>query len=392
MHRTKKQKNNNRVIDSYIDSKFNKVSDNNYNYVLKPTFPSTLSMNEIIVIKPTSNNQKAKKFPNAFIAYRNALIKENCFRKINLPPMCQLSKIASRYWNKEPENVKDFYRKISEKAKFLYKQNEIQIVFDKHVNEIEGNEQVSRMTNIINIADLDYAQGIEDPVENIIYTRNSTSPIEHTSASVMNSFHDSNAINSLQTGLQLFENKYRMNEVPIDQEDIILFTPPRVDSKFVDNTQGIEEDLVENIIYTQNSTSWYLPIEDDFASVMNSSLGGNAINSSQECFSNCNFFEDPNRMNEIANDQEYIRILECKNVQFSPLRVNTDYVNYTQGIEVPVEDIIFTPNSIDYPTCNIFDQEYGMEHKFTDNQESRQISTCGEDSDYANYEFFPLKT
>ncbi|CAI2191735.1 8601_t:CDS:1 [Funneliformis geosporum] len=319
MPKTRKQKNNNRVINSY--AKFNKVGDDNdnYNYVFKPTFPSSLTINEIIsVIKAPSNNKKAKSFPNSFITYKKALIKENRIRNIKLPPMEQLSKVASCYWNKEPENVKEFYRNLSEDAKSLYKQNEIQIVFDKHMNEVEETGQVSHMTSMIN----------------------------------------------------------------------------KADSIYVNYTQGLE-DPIENIIYTQNSTSGYLQIEDDFASVMNSSLGGNSNNSSQESFSNCNFFEYPNRMNEVAYDQEYIRILECENVQLSPLRINTDYVNYTQGIEVPVEDIIFTPNSIDYPTCNIFDQEYGMEHMFNDfvfienNQGSRQISTCDENSDYVNYEFFP---
>ncbi|CAI2165284.1 8577_t:CDS:2 [Funneliformis geosporum] len=123
MPKTIKQKNYNRVINSNIDSKFDRETNNgddNYNYVLKPTFPSRLSMNEIIgVIKSPSNNKKAKTFPNAFIAYKIALIKENRIRNIKLPPMGQLSKIASCYWNKESENVKEVYRKLSEDAKSL---------------------------------------------------------------------------------------------------------------------------------------------------------------------------------------------------------------------------------------------------------------------------------
>ncbi|SRR6266540_7524268 len=49
--------------------------------------------------------------------------------------MGQLSKIAKNSWNKESQNVKDFYNKLSEDAKSLYRQNTIQIVLDKHMNE-----------------------------------------------------------------------------------------------------------------------------------------------------------------------------------------------------------------------------------------------------------------
>ncbi|CAG8666406.1 3017_t:CDS:1 [Funneliformis mosseae] len=307
MPKIRKPTNNN------LDSKFNKretnIGDESYNYVHKPTFPSSLSLNDIIsVIKAPNNNKKAKTFPNAFITYKKALIKENRNRNMKLPPMGQLSKIASYYWNKEPENVKEFYKKLSEDAKSFYKQNTIQIVFDKHV------EEVSRMTSVISGTDLNY----------------------------------------------------------------------------VNHTQDIK-DSVENIIYTQNSTSVYLPIEDNSASVMNLFLDNNYINSSQATFPNSNFFEDPYLMNQVPNDQEYIRMLEYESVHFSPLQFDSDYVNITQGFEVPVEDIIFTPNSYlpieDYSTCN--NREYGMEHIFTDlllvENNQKSISTYGADSNYINY-------
>ncbi|CAG8658899.1 14838_t:CDS:1 [Funneliformis mosseae] len=294
------------IIKSNINSKLN-IGDGSFNNILKPTFPSTLSINEIIsVIKAPNNIKKAKTFPNAFITYKKALIKENHNKNIKLPPMGQLSKVASYYWNEEPENVKEFYRKLSEKAKSFYKQNVIQIVFDKNMIEVE---ETSRVTSVIN----------------------------------------------------------------------------KADSNYVNNIQGIE-DPVDNIIYTQNSTSVYLPIEDNSASGMSFFPDNNYINSSQASFPNSNFFEDRYLMNQIPNDQEYIKTLECERIQFSP---DSDYFNYIQGIEVPGEDIIFTPNSylpIDYSACNLFDREYGMEHNFTDfvlvenNQES--VSIYGTDSDY----------
>ncbi|CAG8680726.1 4589_t:CDS:2 [Funneliformis caledonium] len=291
MPKIRKPTNNN------FDSKFNKreinIGDESHNYVHKPTFPFSLSLNNIIsVIKAPKNNKIAKTFPNAFITYKKALIKENRNRNIKLPPMRHLSKITSCYWDEEPENVKEFYKKLSEDAKSFYKQNTIQIVFDKHV------EEGSRMTSVISGTDLNYIQDIKDPVE--------------------------------------------------------------------------------NIIYTQNSTSVYLPIEDNSASF-------------QATFPNSNFFEDPYLMNQVSNDQEYIRMLEYESVHFSPLQFDSDYVNITQGFEVPVEDIIFTLNSYlpieDYSTCN--NREYGMEHIFTDfllvENNQKSVSTYGADSNYINY-------
>ncbi|CAG8614492.1 2914_t:CDS:2, partial [Funneliformis mosseae] len=227
------------------------------------------------VIKAPKNNKKAKTFPNAFIAYKKALIKENRNRNIKLPSMRQLSKIASCYWKEEPENVKAFYSKLSEDAKSLYKlENPIQILFDKNMNEVE----VSRVINKADSNYVNYIQGNEDPVENM-----------------------------------------------------------------------------------QNSTIGYLPIEDNSASVMNFFLDNNYINRSQASFPNSNFFEDPYLMNQVPNDQVYIKKLECENVQFPPLHVDSDY---TQGFE------------------------YGMDHIFTDfvsvENNLKNVSAYGTDSNYIN--------
>ncbi|CAI2181905.1 11255_t:CDS:1 [Funneliformis geosporum] len=263
MPKSIKQKNNNRVINSNIDSKFNKktnIGGDNFNYVLKPTFPSNLTINEIIsVIKAPSNNQKAKTFPNAFIAYKKALIKENRIKNIKLPPMGKLSKIASYYWDEEPEIVKKFYKKLSEDAKSLHKQNGIQIIFDKRMNEVEESGQVSRVTSEISRSDCDYVNYTQDPDEYIINTQNSTSgylPIGDYSASIHNSFLDNNTINSSQSSFNngnFFEDTYRMNEVPIDQEDI---RTPRV-ANHVNYTQDIED--------TNFMPNTYLPLEDSSA-------------------------------------------------------------------------------------------------------------------------------
>ncbi|CAI2161837.1 3306_t:CDS:1 [Funneliformis geosporum] len=249
--------------------------------------------------------------------------------------MGQLSKLASCYCDNEPENVKEFYRKLSEDAKSLYKQtkqNEIQILFDKNMNELEEIR--------------------ENPVENIIYTQNSTSGFEDNSASL----DSHNFINSFQPNFPnstFFEYPYRMNEVTNDQEFIrmleyesVQFTPLQVDTDYLNYTQGIK-DPVENIIYTQTSTPGFENNSASLMNLMNSFLDSrNFISSFQTSFPNSNFFENPYRMNEVANDQEYIRMLECENVQFSPLQV-----------EVPIEDIIVSTcgaasDCINYPVEN----------------------------------------
>src|SRR6266498_4446220 len=123
-----KQKNNKRV----------NISDKNSNTDIKPVFPSTLTTNDLIenaLKSDTPNKRKAKTLPNAFIAYRMALIKEYRNKNIKLPPMGQFSKIAKSSWNRETQNVKDFYNKLAEDAKHLYKQSTIQIVLDNYMDE-----------------------------------------------------------------------------------------------------------------------------------------------------------------------------------------------------------------------------------------------------------------
>ncbi|CAG8614463.1 2912_t:CDS:1 [Funneliformis mosseae] len=286
MPKIRKPTNNNRIIKSDIDSKLNFGNDG-FNYILKPTIPSTLTINEIVsVIKAPNNNKKAKTFPNAFIAYKKALIKENRNRNIKLPPMRHLSKITSCYWDEEPENVKEFYKKLSEKAKSLYKlENPIQILFDKHMDEVE---KVSRVTGVNNKADSNYIQDIEDPVENIIYTQNSTSdlPIEDNSASVMNFLLENNYINSSQANFvnnNFFEDPYIMNQVHNDQVYI---------SDYVNFTQGIDD-----LTFTHS----YLPTED---------------------YSSCNLFDREYEMEHIFTD---FALVENNQESVSTYGTDSDY-------------------------------------------------------------------
>src|SRR5688572_31510187 len=129
MHKTSLKQKNNKRAD---------INGNNFNTDIKPKCPPILTINDLIknaLKSDTPNKRKPKTFPNAFIAYRMALIKEYRNKKVKLPPMGQLSKIAKTSWDEESQNVKDFYNKLVEDAKALYKQNTIQIVLDDHMNE-----------------------------------------------------------------------------------------------------------------------------------------------------------------------------------------------------------------------------------------------------------------
>ncbi|CAG8692761.1 3738_t:CDS:1 [Funneliformis caledonium] len=101
--------------------------------------------------------------------------------------MSQLSKIATRSWDKESQDIKDCYNKLVEDAKSLYKQNNVQIVFDKHMNEVENNQKS---------AESDYAKrDIEIfSFENTTFTQNSASGFLPTQESTIDvhSFHYNN--------------------------------------------------------------------------------------------------------------------------------------------------------------------------------------------------------
>ncbi|GBB85184.1 hypothetical protein RclHR1_11740003 [Rhizophagus clarus] len=121
-----------------IETNVSRHNSNESHTDIKPSFPSTLTINELI--KNSNMNNKPKLFPNAFIAYRMALIKEYRIKNLKLPSMGEVSKIARNYWNVESENVKDFYESLVKDAKLIYKQNNLQIILDKHMNNYAENK------------------------------------------------------------------------------------------------------------------------------------------------------------------------------------------------------------------------------------------------------------
>ncbi|CAG8722837.1 12923_t:CDS:2 [Funneliformis mosseae] len=164
---------------------------------------------------------------------------------------------------------------------------------------------------------------------------------------------DAKSLYKLENPIQILFDK-NMNKVEV------LHIINKVDSNYVNYTQG-NENPVENM---QNST-----------------IG----------FPNSNFFEDLNLINQIPNNQVYIKKLECENVQFSSLHIDSDYI---QVFEVSVKDIIFTSLNFyllieeDYYICNFFDREYGMDYIFTNfisvENNLKNVSTYGINSKYIN--------
>ncbi|CAG8645762.1 7068_t:CDS:1 [Funneliformis caledonium] len=236
------KKNKHHIASLNINSNFNENNsksnrethfiDNDSNKVLtdiKPTFPPILTTYDLI---KNANNGKAKILPNAFIAYRMALNREYRIKNAKIPPAGQFSKIAKESWNNESQNVKDYYNKLVEEAKKLFKQNTIQIVFDKHMNDVGNNQESGQIpslqtTNLICDSDSDnanYAQK-EAPVENLICTQDSSSvylptlPTEDPSISDVNSLFDGFSQVSYARN-NFFVDPYGIHSVPNEQEHI----------------------------------------------------------------------------------------------------------------------------------------------------------------------------
>ncbi|GBC02574.1 hypothetical protein RclHR1_00470004 [Rhizophagus clarus] len=149
--RQKNHKHNTSSVDNNIeagnsnlkdDKKNNNNNKKNQNYLidndladLKPSFPTTITMKDLI--RNAVNSYSRRSLPNAFFAYRMALINEYRIKNRKLPRMGEISKIAKSFWDLEPEYVKESYKTLTRDAKSLYKQN--QIVLDKNMNYIKHN-------------------------------------------------------------------------------------------------------------------------------------------------------------------------------------------------------------------------------------------------------------
>jgi len=89
------------------------------NHDVRPSFPPKISAKDLI---PTEcSKAETVRIPNAFIAYRMALVRELKSKKVACH-RSNVSSLASRLWAQEPENVKDTYRKMATDAQMMHNQ------------------------------------------------------------------------------------------------------------------------------------------------------------------------------------------------------------------------------------------------------------------------------
>lgn len=91
------------------------MSCQTYNTIIKITlpFPPTIKVSDIVDRrKPCKVKSKG---PNAFLIYRKAFLEHLSHLKYNLK-MTDVSKLVSKYWECETNDVKDAYRKISKEV------------------------------------------------------------------------------------------------------------------------------------------------------------------------------------------------------------------------------------------------------------------------------------
>ncbi|CAG8675450.1 14646_t:CDS:1, partial [Funneliformis mosseae] len=198
--------------DPMLNIESNIISSNIVLVELKPSFPPTLTTEELIknaIKSNASNNSKIKTLPNAFIAYRMALQKEYYKNIIKLPPMGQLSIIAKNSWDKESQDVKNFYNNLAKEARFLYKQNTFQIIFDKRMNEVENDQGIGQVaplhvTGEIFATDLGYANSTQTKdVETMFDVQNSSNgslKIEDSTVDSMDSCFNNGSTSISQVG------------------------------------------------------------------------------------------------------------------------------------------------------------------------------------------------
>ncbi|RIA80524.1 hypothetical protein C1645_838547 [Glomus cerebriforme] len=166
MSKTSLKQKSRKFINSNIDTISESSSNNALANNIKPSFPSTLTINDLI--KNTNKNNKQNSIPNPFIVYRMALIKEYRIKNRKLPPMSEVSKIAKDFWKFEPMHVKDFYKSLVKDAKSIFKQNNIQIIYDKNMNYtnyVENSQEgydAERQLEVAN-ENLNSIVSVEDP-------------------------------------------------------------------------------------------------------------------------------------------------------------------------------------------------------------------------------------
>ncbi|CAG8585705.1 6301_t:CDS:2, partial [Funneliformis caledonium] len=137
--------------------------------ILKPTFPPTLTIDEIMPKYVNNKSNKSIIFPNAFIIYRMALLKE--YRKENIKPPS-----------------------MAEDVKSNVKKNKLQITFDKNMNEVGESGQVLHSKDLSFGADYANHNQIKD--NEAQYSLSGFLTIEDSTVDAMDPSDNGSVINS----------------------------------------------------------------------------------------------------------------------------------------------------------------------------------------------------
>ncbi|RIA88413.1 hypothetical protein C1645_774878 [Glomus cerebriforme] len=93
----------------------------NNSELVRPPFPPVITAQDLIPTDISSSKVETVRIPNAFIAYRMALVRQLKSQKVACH-RSNVSSLASRLWAEESEDVKNTYRKMATDAQMLHNQ------------------------------------------------------------------------------------------------------------------------------------------------------------------------------------------------------------------------------------------------------------------------------
>ncbi|PKC02862.1 hypothetical protein RhiirA5_363748, partial [Rhizophagus irregularis] len=99
-------------IDSSNPELPNQIMNHSSHPFIKPPFPPLIDPKDLLII---SKDNKPSRSPNAFIIYRKVFLKTTRDQGYFLP-MTIVSSMASKSWDKESDEVRDYYKKLAKEA------------------------------------------------------------------------------------------------------------------------------------------------------------------------------------------------------------------------------------------------------------------------------------
>ncbi|CAG8596994.1 10024_t:CDS:1 [Ambispora gerdemannii] len=96
----------------------NSLNFSRYECLRPPPYPSNIILDDILK-RNIFQNRKTLKIGNSFFIYRMVMVKQNERQAIKCD-MPTLSKIASKFWKEESQQVKHCYKELAKKAQYLF--------------------------------------------------------------------------------------------------------------------------------------------------------------------------------------------------------------------------------------------------------------------------------